>query len=422
MSVKYLKRCVYGLIFTIGLISNSCNPTTLDFTIIYSPDEPLGEITKQLEIVLERNFNVDIILSIGEGSESNIDSVASSKIDFTIAENHVPFKEGVSSVLVLYPQILHVFHSKTYEPSSFQELVTNKKVYIGTEGSGSYRFMMDLFEFFSVDVSTVDVSTSPWDDFDVYAGFSDVLSKEDLINLSNMKLYSFDDVNKVGKGSIVDAIVLKHPLVNTYIIPEGAYGDITKMPIATISSDAVLVCRSDLWDETISDMIKTIFKEKQIFNNISPLMFKSLTENFDRSRLNFPLHNGARIFLERDEPSFFERYAEMFGVILSITIALISGIISLSKWQKQKKKDRVDVFYKVLLDIKQQLPNIKTSSEAITKIKEIKDSQNKAFEMLINEELIADESFRIFTELSSETIEEVKDRARFLKRKESGVG
>ncbi|MFT6866367.1 MAG: TRAP-type uncharacterized transport system substrate-binding protein [Cyclobacteriaceae bacterium] len=412
---------VFCAIATILILSfNSCNPTTLDYTFIYSTDEPIGEITKQLEKVLERNFNVDIVLSIGEGSVANIDSVASGKIDFTIVENHVPFHEGIRSVLVLYPQILHIFHTKNYSPSSFSELVTNKKIYIGAEGSGSYRFMMYLFEFFSIDSKTLTIVDSPFEEFDVYVGFSDVLTNDDLESLDAFQLYSFDTVDKVGKGSIIDAIVLKNPLVKSYIIPEGAYGDITKTSIVTISSDAVLVCRSDMRDTPITDMVRAIFLEKQAFNNISPLIFKSLSESFDRSSLNFPLHNGARVFLERDEPSFFERYAELFGVILSISIALISGIISLSNWQKQKKKDRVDVFYKVLIDIKRELPNIKASAVAISKIKEIKDSQNKAFEMLINEELIADESFRIFTELSTETINEVRERARYLKSKESG--
>ncbi|MEO9475396.1 MAG: TAXI family TRAP transporter solute-binding subunit [Cyclobacteriaceae bacterium] len=397
----------------------SCNPTTLEYSIIYSTDEPIGEITKRLETVLERNFNVDIKLTIGEGSVANIDSVASGKFDFTITENHVPYREGVSSVIAFYPQILHVFHSESYHPKNFLELVEHHKVFIGAEGSGSYRFMMDLFELFEVDPSNVQIEDNPFGEVDVYAGFTDVLEPDALLGLSGFKLFSFDNVEQLGRGSIVDAITLKHPRVRPYVIPQGSYGSITDTPVVTVCSDAVLVCRSDMRDTPIYDMIKTIFEEKQAFNDISPLIFKSLSENFNRSKLNFPLHEGARIYLDRDEPGFFERYAELFGVTFSLIIALASGIVSLSRWQKQKKKDRVDVFYKVLMDIKQELPNIQSSHLTLLKIKEIKDSQNKAFQMLINEELIADESFRILTELSSETIVEVKQRFRFLKKKEA---
>lgn len=408
----------FGLLAVLILLY-SCNPTVQTYSIIYSTDEPIGAITRQLEVTLEKSFhNVDIELIIGSGSEANLDSVASGKIDFTIVENHVPYKEGVNSILVFYPQILHIFHSKTYSPNSFEELLLDKKIFIGEPGSGSYRFMIDLIDLSGLDKSRIDITFLPFDNYDVYAGFSDVFTPSDLFGLGSFTLFSFDKVENVGKGSIVDGIALKYPKVSPYIIPKGTYGTFTDEAVVTIASNAILVCRSDMWETTVNDMIKTIFKEKQEFSKISPLVASGLFEGFDRSNLDFPLHEGARTYLDRDEPDFFERYAELFGVIFSIGIAVVSGIISLSKWQKQKKKDRIDVFYRDLMSIKKDLPKIKSSRDAIDKINQVKSSQNKAFEMLINEELIADESFRIFTELSTETINEVRQRARSLKARE----
>ncbi|MFY0600968.1 MAG: hypothetical protein JXR03_14935 [Cyclobacteriaceae bacterium] len=420
MKVITTKRIIYLLLSFIFVTSISCNPRLTKFSLIYSTDEPIGEITKQLKSVLEKSFhNVEIELHIGQGSEANLDSVASGKIDFTIVENHVPYKEGVNSILVFYPQILHIFHSKSYQPQSFQELVLDRKIFIGEPGSGSYRFMTDMIDFYGIDKSRVEITILPFDNYDVYAGFSDVLTPDDLFGLGAFTLFSFDDASNVGNGSIIDGIALKYPKVSPYVIPRGTYGDFTSKPVVTISSNAILVCRSGLWETTVNDMIKTIFKEKQTFSRISPLIASGLDEGFDRANLDFPLHEGARTYLDRDEPDFFERYAELFGVAFSIVIAIASGLISLSKWQKQKKKDRIDVFYKTLMEIKKELPKVHSSHEAFLKIKEIKDLQDKAFEMLINEELIADESFRIFTELSAETIDEVKQRARVLKTRES---
>lgn len=393
----------------------SCNPTETQYTILYSTDEPIGEICRKLETTLEQNFyNVDIKLIIGEGSEANIDSVSKGVVDFTITENHIEYEEGVSSVLVFYPQVLHIFY-KGEEPPSFKELFENKKVFIGVPGSGSYKFLMDLFTFFQVDQSKVVITENAFDEFDVYAGFSDIIPADNLQSLADFNLYSFDDVTRFGKGSIAEAICLKYPKVKPYIIPQSTYGKLTASPVLTISSNAVLVCRSSLLDYTVTDMIKTIFKEQEVFTSISPLIFTGLDEGFDRSNLTFPLHNGARVFLDRDEPGFFERYAELAGVLFSIVIAVVSGIISLSRWQKQKKKDRVDVFYKVLMEIKNESTNLKSVRDTQQKIKEIQDSQNKAFEMLINEELEANESFRIFMELSKETISELRARVKYLR-------
>ncbi len=140
-----------------------------------------------------------------------------------------------------------------------------------------------------------------------------------------------------------------------------------------------------------------------------------MSENFNQGKLNIPLHEGARTFLDRDEPSFVERYAELGGVILSLIIAAWSGLVSLTKWQAQKKKDRIDEFYEDLINIKNAITSLKNSKEVIEKIKHVKSSQNKAFELLISEELVANESFRIYMELSKETVNELRSKLKSVK-------
>ena len=57
--------------------------------------------------------------------------------------------------------------------------------------------------------------------------------------------------------------------------------------------------------------------------------------------------------------------------------------------------------------------------DGLKMIRSIKDEQNKAFEMLINEELAANESFRIYMELNQETMTEVKLKMKALQLAES---
>ena len=94
-------------------------------------------------------------------------------------------------------------------------------------------------------------------------------------------------------------------------------------------------------------------------------------------------------------------------------VALVTGLISFSKSRIQRKKDRVDVFYKELMDIKNE--SINSVDEVKMRIEQIKRSQNKAFDMLINEELSANESFRIYMELSKETITELRVKRKMIK-------
>jgi len=396
----------------------SCSSGEKEVTIIYSEEEPFGTISKKLEEVLERNTGVQVNLVIGSGSAANVDSVARGAADFAVTENYVPYQSGVNSVTVLFPQILHIFYNSEITPGSFEELVTDKRIFIGLKGSGSYRFMQNLFDFFKVDNSRIHIVEDAFDEVDVFAGFNDILSDNYLIGLEDYKIYSFDHVDRYGKGSIAEAIALKFPKVHPYVIPQKTYGNITDQPVLTLSTDAVLIVSDQLSNDLLYEVIRSVFHEKQAFNEISPLVYKGLDEKFNRGALTFPLHEGVRIYLDRDEPGFFERYAELTGVIFSIVVVVISGLLSLNKWQVQRKKDRVDVFYNDLMEIKNRLDTNYTTDNGRSDLKLVKASQNKAFQMLINEDLEANESFRIYMELSKEVIQDIKNRLAYIRKQQ----
>ena len=402
------------LLFLTIVFFISCAPQKKKYTLIYSVDEPIGEIASTIKEVVERDLDIEIDLIIGEGSLSNLDSLSKGSADFTIAENYVPFRTGIQSLTPFYPQVFHAFYRSETEAETIEELIYGQKVFIGPEGSSSYKFMTDVFNFFQLDTSQYQITPNVWEN-DVFCGFTAIVRAEDLALFEGYRLYTFDDVEKYGKGSIAEGISLKFPEASPFVIPEQTYGNLTEKPVLTFESDAVLVGRDDLPQDLVYSITKLIFRDKQEFTKINPLISIDLEEDFDRKKLKFPLAEGSRIYLDRDEPSILERYAELGGVAFSILFALISGLISLSKWRNQRKKDRVDVFYKSLMDVKKQLPAIRSIKECVVLIKEIKVEQEKAFEMLIDEKLTADESFRIYMELSKETINELRAKIKQIK-------
>ena len=412
-----MSKYSYLIFIAVFLVFSSCQQGKIKYRLFYSTDEPDGEISKAIKEVMERNHNLEIELVLGEGSFANLDSIAAGVADIALIENFVPFRDDVRTVLTFYPKVLHIFYfdDGRPEPTTFEELLYGRRVYIGQEGSGTYLFMQDIFEFFDLDQSKLSITNNIFDT-EIVIGFTDIVRLKDLATLQGFKLFSMDNVENLGRGSIVDAISLRYPQVKPFVIPETSYREITNKPIVTVESDALLIVRAGLRDNFVYDLTRTIFSEKQDFINLSPLIFQGLDEQFERTKLSFPLHEGARVFLDRDEPSFLERYAELGGVIFSIAVAIFSAIISLSRWQRQKKKDRVDIFYKDLMDIKNAA--ISSSKAGLEKIKEIQESQNKAFDMLINEELEANESFRIYMELSKETINDIRGKVRVLKNRD----
>ncbi len=408
-----IRKSKIGLLFLLAVLS-SCSNEKIKYKLLYSEDEPIGRISQAMEEVLEANQNIEIERINAYGSIANLDSLAKGTADFAIVENYVPRRDSIKTVMKLYPQILHIFYTGE-TANNIKELFYGKEVFIGLEGSGSYRFMMELFDYFDLDQSQFTLTDNAFVN-DVIAGFIDIVQQSSLIGLEDFKLYSFDNIENIGKGSVVDGLSLKYPEIRPFVIPQYTYRELTAEPIVTIATDAVLITRSEMRENAIYEITKTLYEEKQHFTNISPLIAMGMEEKFERKDLSFPLHEGARIYLDRDEPGLFERYAELFGVIFSIIIALISGLVSLTKWQSQKKKDRVDIFYKDLIEAKNTIRKITSPKEGLEKLRLVQDSQNKAFEMLINEELEANESFRIYMELSKETIDEIKSRIRKLRK------
>lgn len=394
----------------------SCNPTTLTFSFIYNDEGPNKQIATKMKDLLESEFNVEIMLIEGLNTNANLDSLILNKIDIALVENYVPYQEGLNSAFSVYSEVLHVLYKEGLDGSSFASLMYSGPIYIGREGSPTYNVMMDIWDYYGLDGSQIDV-TFNMPDAGVVVELTNLFTKQHLQEYDGFKLFSFDDASSLDDASNVQGIKLKYPRLSPFVIPQNSYWTFTEKPIVTLSVDLVMMVRSGMGEVAVNDFTKTMLRNRQIFTPIDPLLFVGMKEDFDQAKLNIPLHEGARIFLEREEPSFIERYAELGGVILSIIIALWSGIVSLTKWQAQKKKDKIDEFYEDLMNIKNGIARIDTIPEGMKRVKRVQAAQNKAFEMLIAEKLVANDSFRIYMELSKETINELRGKMRILKAK-----
>jgi hypothetical protein len=141
--------------------------------------------------------------------------------------------------------------------------------------------------------------------------------------------------------------------------------------------DVLLVTHKETDRRLVYDFVKGVMEGKHYLGQRN-ILCANLKEDFDRDALNLPLHEGAEDYFDRNQPSFFERYAEAFGVIFSIMVVLIGAISSF----KKIKKERIDKYYRKVMSA--------TSIEELNKIEE------QAIYQLEKDKLSADESFTIF--------------------------
>lgn len=194
------------------------------------------------------------------------------------------------------------------------------------------------------------------------------------------EIFSLGDITYSNRGSSVEGFCMNYPRTEPFMVPRNFFGQKPELPIYTIALDELLVVHEDLDKTLVYDLVSDIYSGRHFLSQ-SNILFTHITEDFDRDALNFQLHDSTVDYLARDQPSFFERYAEAFGVIFSILVVLYGGLTSL----KKIRKERIDKYYKRVMECH--------------RIEDLESLSNEAVSQLQSEKLTADESFTIFLNL-----------------------
>ena len=89
------------------------------------------------------------------------------------------------------------------------------------------------------------------------------------------------------------------------------------------------------------------------------------------------------------------------------------------RWRSRRKKNRIDVYYASVIEQRASGLQAESRPQVDAIVIKIRKLQDEAFELLIDERLAADESFRIFVTLAQDAREELKQHRDTLPRKES---
>jgi TRAP-type uncharacterized transport system substrate-binding protein len=390
------------------LVAVSCNQPSTSYTILGNIEDPQNQIAVTIAQVLNQHLSDSVFVRRGIGSMSNLDSLEEARADFGIVDNLSRFSDRVSTIAPLYPQVLHILYRGKKQPASLQELFALGKVFAGTPESGTHRFVLQLLKDLGIDKNTCSfVDVYHFFEADVIFSFTDLLTLEELRDLSDYSLFSIDDVAKLGQGTVVEGICTRHPQLTPYIISRSQYGSFTKSAILTVKVDAVFVCRSDLDARVVHNVLKILAENSQELKKINPLLY-DFSGDFDPSKQNFSLHQGARNFLNRHEPSLFERYADLLGMVVTIVLALASSLYTVAQWQKQRKKNKIDVYYKQVISIREQIPAFDKQNELETLRNQLRFIQKETVDLVTREKLLADETFLIYLNLSKLVDDEIK--------------
>lgn len=423
---------VFLILFT-TLFLSSCSDKK-DFTIISDLD--LGEtvtdhptVSSLRKAVTPMDVTLDFKDVAIEKEADIIQLINNHQIDIGIVKNDVEMGSGFNNVrtlLPLFPDVLLIL-SRNDSTSSVEQLFRHSKAAVILDKEEE----MQLIEHFlrkngtspvnlgAIDASDTDGITAALNEYDVLILFASLNSQSvrNILRSWEGTIYSLDDPSLMGKGSIVDGFCMAYPKAVPFIIPKGIYGQWPAKPVLTFAVYDVLVCHKDLDPHTAYDMVQNIYDHRQSLSEEN-FEFGMLDDNIESHRFSFPLHEGAIKYMTRNQPTFWERESEVIGLVVSILVVTSGGLTTLFKYLKQRRKDRVDMYYQRVLFAMNHARGTHDLDKKRKYLSELFLIRNNAFDQLVAEKLDANEAFTIFVNLVNGAVQELEGDIRALEEKE----
>ncbi|MFT4822470.1 MAG: hypothetical protein ACJAUG_000865 [Halioglobus sp.] len=403
VELSAMKNLSYLFLFTLLFVGvSACSESKISLRIHIPKDGSVDE--KTVRPVFEQQSNIVFNPAIELRSQSGLEALINDDADLALVENSSPFQPGVRVVLPGFKSVLHILVREGIALDETDKPFSGKSIYISNDSHAGEAFVKMAAARQKLgpgELQIVDELNADTPDIIIY--FGPVSPRHSPWYIPGYRLHSLDPV---GSDTVMSSQGLSFsiPSIEATVIPAFTY-DIpgNEKNIYTLSVDTLLATRKEISERTIYRLTKTLLQDKPRFAAVAPEVFSGLTEDFDPLALSFPLHSGARRYLDRDEPSALERYAETINMLAYVLFGLLTAAFYLVRLAGQKKKDRIDEFYSKVLQIR-----LRAEREPHQRlVEELQQLEVEAFESLISEKLAADQSFRIFIELLTRALSEL---------------
>ena len=403
---------IFGGLSLAALVLGGCSRE--EITLV----APRLEIDQEIAQELVRLFSdpESIVLNLKaspDPSQPGLQMIINGSADIALVSNAEPFHPEVTAVLPLYPTVLHIAHREEIEAGGVLDLVGGHSVFAGPPGSVSRMMLEEAAARAGANIGDIDyVNNSSC--AEVIVLFAPVLPDipERIGECGSYRLLSLGKPADIGQGSLVDSVALLNPQIRPFVIPVDTYGSLTPKPIVTLAVDKLLVARRGLSETLVYDLIGELLRLQPALSATHAGLFHRLSDDFDASGSTFVLHPGSQAFLQRDEPDFYERYSGIAEVLVTMLIGLVSGGFAIVKLYNIRRKNRIDAFCVEAMSIRDGVGEGADDHALVAAQNSLKALQEQAYQLMVEEKLAADESFRIFITLSNDILADLRGSPR----------
>jgi len=371
--------------------------------------------------VLHEQIHKDIIIKYSLSEDTALQQLQDKRVDLAIIPNITKGNSdavNLRTIMPLLPRILVILANNipNAKDLSVKELFENNVMVFEDMSRLDSIFFHKFFVNYGIDPKKLTsymvhkVDTKNWEKSSfIFVGLTHLHNPimKDLIN-NGAEFIGLDKISELGKGSSAEGMSMVFPKLHPFVLPKSFYNGRPEEPVLTIAIPDILVACRDLDDVTVYNIIKTITENKaQLIQNDN--IYNLLNTNTNDELFSYPLHEGAKQYIRRNEPSVWTKYASTIWPFLSIIAILAGGLASLRQYLRQRKRVRIENLYNDLLQIRKRA-FVDNSSENLDSLqKELRDIRSKAFDALVENKLSTDESFSIFLLLYGEVMNEINE-------------
>jgi hypothetical protein len=415
-------------IAVIFILLSSCVKKN-SLTIVSDRVEDAEQSGNSITASLRRSLaSANITLTVSTDSTNReraiLEKINSGEEDMALIKNSIRVDDSYSNirtVMPLFPEVFITLYKDTGNNTDFDSLVTHGKIVFITNKDEELQLINKFLNLLKLkprcaiqvnghyNPTTLHAAVQEADVVMLFSSLNSRLLRTLLREEERFRLYDFN-AGGYSYGSVIDGFCLQFGQAVPFTIPKGTFDNLPGTPVQTFAVYDILVCHKQLESELIYDFIESIFnfKARLAQDNFE---FALLQEDFDNHTFLFPLHAGSTAFLNRNQPTFWERYAELIGLVVSI-LAIAAGALSTMVHQlKQRKKDKIDEYYMKVITIgsRSYQPEVSTTDlQAL--LQELLRIRLHVFQLLIDERISANSAFIIFLLLTQSTVQHLESR------------
>ncbi len=420
-----MKNFFYFFILTGFLLTSCKNERSLKLLKVteYSSSKVTDtSLVRLLKLKNDLDIKIDYTLS----ADSALQQLENKKVDLVILPNNtLSYYLKFRTLVPLLPRVLVVMTNKRVNDISINELIHDGTIYFEDMSGLDSVIFNRLYYNFNIDTHHIkkkfskDLSPEvPSDSLKVYVGFihlNNTLIRE--LTDANWYFYSLSNVEHYGKGSRIEGFTMVNSSIYPFIIPMSTFKGRPEKSVLTFAVNDMLVCREDLEEEVAYGITKTIIENKSNLSEMNSI-YNLLNFDYDSQVLIFPKHEGVKEYLNRGEPPIWYKYIKMIWPLISISVVVFGVFASLQQRLKRRKKQKIEMYYNNLLEIRDKGDAAVDSDTFIEILKELKKLRSKAMKSLAGKKLDPGESFNIFLALYNEIRDDLSEKIRETRQKE----